>query len=184
MNKQTLTLKKIHIIGSIGSGKTTLAKKLSNQLNIPHFELDNVVRQRFDTGDVKRSEKERDTYLREIITADKWIIEGMHHKWVSPCLENADLIVFLDVNLSTRRFRIIKRYFLQKTGIEQANYKPNLRILKDLYSYNTIFEYKSKPEIVEMLSVYSNKLLVLKKSADILNFSDGRTQLQHSRIGL
>ncbi|MFG3612939.1 hypothetical protein M2M59_01205 [Rummeliibacillus sp. G93] len=29
--------KRIHIIGSIGSGKTTLAKKLSDQLSIPYF---------------------------------------------------------------------------------------------------------------------------------------------------
>lgn len=179
MHKQKLTLKRIHIIGSIGSGKTTLAKKLSNQLNIPHFELDNVVRKRFDTGDVKRTKKERDTYLREVITSEKWITEGMHHKWISPCLENADLIVFLDIDLTTRRFRIIKRYFLQKIGIEKANYKPNLRILKDLYIYNTVFEYKSKPEIVEMLSVYTNKLIVLKSNAEIITFLDERTQLRH-----
>ncbi|WP_440338356.1 shikimate kinase [Lysinibacillus sphaericus] len=34
---------KIHIIGSVGSGKTTLAKELSAKLNIPYYELDNVV---------------------------------------------------------------------------------------------------------------------------------------------
>ncbi|WP_371811566.1 AAA family ATPase [Sporosarcina sp. Te-1] len=37
------TPNRIHIIGSIGSGKTTLAKQLSKQLTIPCFELDNVV---------------------------------------------------------------------------------------------------------------------------------------------
>lgn len=34
---------KIHIIGSVGSGKTTLARALSYQLNIPYYELDNVL---------------------------------------------------------------------------------------------------------------------------------------------
>ncbi|MEY9971336.1 hypothetical protein ABH966_001709 [Lysinibacillus sp. RC46] len=29
---------------------------------------------------------------------------------------------------------------MQKIGIEKANYKPTLKILKDLYNYNSIFE--------------------------------------------
>lgn len=47
--------KKIHIIGSVGSGKTTLARTLSSHLNIPFYELDNVVWKRFQSGDVRRS---------------------------------------------------------------------------------------------------------------------------------
>lgn len=34
---------KIHIIGSVGSGKTTLARNLSTTINVPFYELDNVV---------------------------------------------------------------------------------------------------------------------------------------------
>lgn len=126
--------KRIHIIGSIGSGKTTLAKILSNHLGIPYYELDNIVWKRLTTGDVKRTEQERDEYLSSILTSKNWIIEGVHHKWVYPCFQNADLILFLDTNLSTRRFRIIKRFLKQKIGIERANYKPTLKILKDLYN--------------------------------------------------
>ncbi|WP_346725815.1 hypothetical protein [Alteribacter keqinensis] len=42
---------KIHIIGSVRSGKTTLAKKLAKKTGIPHFELDNVVWERHQSGD-------------------------------------------------------------------------------------------------------------------------------------
>lgn len=162
--------KRIHIIGSVGSGKTTLAKILSAKLNIPYYELDNVVWERFDTGDIKRSEEERDEYLRYIINTENWIVEGVHHKWISPSLQNADDILFLDTKLSIRRFRIIKRFFMQKSGLETANYKPAFKILKDLYTYNTVFEYKSKPEIFDMIKPYDSKLIVLKSNADILNY--------------
>lgn len=161
---------RIHIIGSTGSGKTTLAKALSNHFNIPHHELDNVVWKRFDTGDIKRTEHERDDYLSSIITNEKWIIEGVHHKWVSPSFERADLILFLDTNISIRRVRIIKRFLMQKCGIEKVNYKPTFKILKDLFNYNTVFEHQSKLEIFEMLAPYNNKLIIVKNNDEVINY--------------
>lgn len=162
--------KRIHIIGSVGSGKTTLAKMLSDQLGIPCYELDNVVRERFETGERMRTEEKRDAYLTEIINTDNWIIEGVHHKWVSPSFQNADIIVFLDIKISIRRRRIIMRYFKQKAGLEKANYKPTLKLLKILYGYNTIFENDRKPRIFEMLNPYENKLVVLKSDIEIKNY--------------
>ncbi|WP_226036580.1 DNA topology modulation protein FlaR [Aquibacillus saliphilus] len=167
MDKPKSIPERIHIIGSIG--KTTIAKVLSNQLNIQYYELDNVVWKRLDTGDIKRTEQERDEYLSSIITCENWIIEGVHHKWVSPCFEHADLILFLDTNFSIRRFRIIKRFLKQKIGIEKANYKPTLKILQDLYNYNTVFENKSKKKIIVMLSPYKNKFIILKNNNEITN---------------
>lgn len=161
--------KRIHIIGSIGSGKTTVARLLSSRLNIPYFELDNVVWQRFATGDIRRTEEERDTYLRTIIDKDSWIVEGVHHKWVAPSFQNADVILFLDTKMRTRQLRIIKRFFKQKVGREKANYKPNLKILRVLYNYNTVFEIKSKAEILEILRPHHCKLIVLNTNKEINN---------------
>ncbi|WP_346654880.1 DNA topology modulation protein FlaR [Cytobacillus firmus] len=127
----------------------------------------NIVWKRLTTGDVTRTEQEGDEYLSSILTSKNWIIEGVHHKWVYPCFQIADLILFLVTNLSTRRFRIIKRFLKQKIGIERANYKPTLKILKDLYNYNTMFEYHSKPEIIDILSPYKNKLTILKSNTVI-----------------
>ncbi|MGI8314362.1 hypothetical protein [Halobacillus mangrovi] len=79
-------VRKIHIIGSVGSGKTTLAKSLSTSLHLPHYELDNVVWIRRATGDVRRLVTDRDEYLKKITSLDKWIIEGVHHTWVDDSL--------------------------------------------------------------------------------------------------
>ncbi|WP_419866459.1 hypothetical protein [Sediminibacillus terrae] len=86
---------KIHIIGSVGSGKTTLAKELSLKLDIPYYELDNVVWIREKSGDIRRTEEEREAYLNRIIQSESWIIEGVHNEnWVSNCFKSADIIIF------------------------------------------------------------------------------------------
>lgn len=59
---------------------------------------------------------------------------------------------------------------MHKIGLEKANYKPTFKILKDLYKYNTVFEYKSKPEIFDMLRPCKNKLIILKSKSEITKF--------------
>ena len=54
---------KIDIIGSVASGKTTLAKRISRQYGIPYYEKDNIVWKRTASGDVKRSPEERERVL-------------------------------------------------------------------------------------------------------------------------
>ncbi|MCT8136617.1 DNA topology modulation protein FlaR [Anaerobacillus sp. CMMVII] len=161
------TPKKVHIIGSVGSGKTTLARTLSTKMKIPFYELDNVVWIRNKSGDIRRSEKERDQYFNKIIQSETWIIEGVHHKWVSNSFREADLIIFLDIAFRKRKFRITKRYILQKLGIEKVNYKPSFKIYKKMFKWNAFFENVSKPEIINMLSEYDEKLLILKDNSEL-----------------
>ncbi|WP_238018726.1 DNA topology modulation protein FlaR [Oceanobacillus jordanicus] len=123
--------KRIHIVGSVGSGKTTLAREISSKLGIPYYELDNVVWIRDESGDIRRTDQERETCLNSIIQSESWITEGVHTAdWASPCFHRADLIVFLDTKYSIRVYRIGKRFFKQKLRIEESNYKPTREILK------------------------------------------------------
>jgi len=50
---------KILIIGAVGTGKTTLAKKLSKKYNIKHYEIDSIVHDDNEAGK-KRSFEEQD----------------------------------------------------------------------------------------------------------------------------
>ncbi|WP_425590220.1 AAA family ATPase [Fictibacillus sp. B-59209] len=158
---------KIHIIGSVGSGKTTLARTLSSRLNVPYIELDNVVWKRNKPEDIRRSDEERDQYLNEIISSDKWIVEGVHHTWVNPSFQNADVIILLDTDYSKRTIRIIKRFVYQKLKIEKANYRPTLKIFRNMFIWNSYFEKESKPKILKLLNQYDHKLIILKNNQDI-----------------
>ncbi|WP_421383030.1 AAA family ATPase [Bacillus salacetis] len=152
---------KIHIIGSVGSGKSTLGRKLSSELDIPVYELDNVVWHRHENGDIRNSPEIRDKEFNRIIDHEKWIIEGVHHTWTERGFREADIIIFLDTPMAVRKWRILKRFTVQKLGFQKGNYKQTWSMLKKMYQWNDQFEKKSKPEILEMLKLHRTKLKIL-----------------------
>jgi adenylate kinase family enzyme len=89
--------KRIHIIGSVRCGKTTLAKELSLYLNVPFYELDNVVWYRGKSEDIRRSDEEKKEYLNFIVHSETWIIEGFHNEdWVAKGCVNAIALLHMD----------------------------------------------------------------------------------------
>ena len=62
-----ISLMKLDIIGSVASGKTTLARKLSAQYRVPFYEKDNIVWERTPDGDKRRNPEDRDQMFRQIL---------------------------------------------------------------------------------------------------------------------
>lgn len=163
--------KKIIIIGSVGSGKTTLAKELSAKLQIPFYELDNVVWERHKSGDIRRTEVERKEYLNKIIHSEGWIVEGVHNEdWVENSFQNAELIIFLDTNYAVRTYRIIKRFVLQKLGVEKSNYNPTLKVFLRMFKWNRYFEEEGKPNFFKKFALHHDKTLIVTKNGEIKNY--------------
>ena len=150
---------KIHIIGGPGSGKTFLAEKLSKQLGIPHYDLDDL---QWDNASsaygTKRDPQERAAMLDEILTKDNWIIEGVYYAWCGKCFENADKIYLLNVPRHTYRYRIIRRFIRRKLGIEKGK-KETLKSLSALLKWADKFQQENLVEIKEILKNYPDKVI-------------------------
>lgn len=83
---------RIYIVGSISSGKSTLAKNLSKILSIPYQPLDEVVHipdKSNPWGNRKRQVEERDKLFYSILQQPKWIIEDVGR----PCFQQGSAMV-------------------------------------------------------------------------------------------
>lgn len=69
---------KILIIWIVASGKTTLARQLSKEINIQLYELDSIVHD--DLNNRKRTNEEQRQIIEEINKQEDWIIEGTLRK--------------------------------------------------------------------------------------------------------
>ncbi|MGM0884980.1 MAG: DNA topology modulation protein FlaR [Bacillota bacterium] len=161
--------KRIHIIGSVGSGKTYLARFLSEQLSIPYYQLDNVVWRKTRNGDVRNSDEDRDQLLKDIINENYWIVEGAHHKWVSESFEKSDLIIYVEPTKLSRDIRLFIRFSKQKLGLEQGNYNQTIKDLFKHFVWNKEFDSIKKPEIFTLLQPYMHKVEVIKNNKEIIN---------------
>ncbi|ELK46009.1 adenylate kinase [Halobacillus sp. BAB-2008] len=142
--------KKIRIIGSVASGKTTLAKELSEYLHIPYIEMDNLVWDRGGGTDRRRTPQERDACLHQVLVEDQWILEGVHRgDWTEDTFFEADVVLMLDPPYMLRTWRIIRRFFRQKAGLESANYRPSLKIFLRMFRWNRHFEKVEKRKFLQ-----------------------------------
>ena len=149
---------KVLIIGSVGSGKSTYSKELSNLSGIERYEIDSIIHD--DMNNRKRNEDEIKFIINDINSKGEWIIEGVLRKNLDYLLEISDKIILLDTNYKLRKRRIIKRYFKQKLRLEKANYKPSIKMLKQMLIWNKSFEYKKK-ELIIKLDKYYDKLQIV-----------------------
>ncbi|SHK21900.1 AAA family ATPase [Hespellia stercorisuis] len=150
---------KIHIIGGSGSGKTYLANRLSEEYNIGHYDLDDLLwDNKADSYGVKRNTDERYAMLQEILNKDNWIIEGVYYKWCKQCFADADRIFLLEVPRHTYRYRIIKRFIRRKLGLEKGK-KETLKSLKDLLKWADSYSANDMTEIKKLVEPYENKVI-------------------------
>ena len=100
-------MQRIQIVGRGGSGKTTLAKKLSEKLNIQHYEPDAYFwLPNWQEKDTLQFQNE----IERILTEDKWVLCGAYFNRLNGAIcRQADTIIWL--NFPPRVFlpRLIKR---------------------------------------------------------------------------
>lgn len=95
---------RIVVIGSSGSGKTTVARRIATALGIAHVELDAI---HWGPNWVERPDfAER---VRELALTDRWVIEGNYRKVRELLWQRAEAIVWLNLPLRIILYRAIIR---------------------------------------------------------------------------
>lgn len=134
---------KFYIVGSVASGKSTLAERLSEKTGIPCRHLDEVVYTADPSepwGDRKRPAEERDALFQKILNSRDYIIEDAGRACFLEGMKEADTVLLLDIPLAVRRKRILLRWVRQNLGIEPCIYRPGPGVLKAMYRWAKNYE--------------------------------------------
>lgn len=99
-------MKKIAVVGTSGSGKTSLAVKLSQKLNLRHFELDTLF---WKPNWTETSDEEFYKNVKETVTGPVWVVCGNYRVTRELLWPEADCIVWLDYPLHVCLWHGLKR---------------------------------------------------------------------------
>lgn len=151
---------RIAIIGGPGTGKTTLAKELSNIYNLPVTHIDGI--HHLANWNV-RDKVERDKLILDIVKKEKWIIEGTYKTTLRPRLERADFIIWLDYSTKAQLKGIFKRYFTninkEKEEIPGCKERISFSFLQYVFKYN---KEKRKNILNNIEGIDQNKIRIFK----------------------
>lgn len=99
-------MQRVLVIGPCGAGKSTLAAQLGQKLNLPVFHMDKL---NWNPGWIESSKDEIRERLRSIVTTDRWLIDGNYGGTLTPRLERADTVVYLDFPIRLCVSRLLRR---------------------------------------------------------------------------
>ena len=155
-------MKKIYIIGAVGTGKTTMARNLSDKLNIKMYQLDKVVWDD-DNGNLKRTDNEVEKIFSEILAKDSWIIEDVGRKKFTAGIRQADMVYYIDLPNFIVYKRCLTRWIKQKLGKEEYNYKPTLKGLIQMMKWAR-FDLKNKNEKINRIKENAKKYKIINSN--------------------
>ncbi len=163
--------KRILIIGSGGSGKTTFSNILSKELGLPVYYLDSLY---WGPNWSKPILSDWIRTVEELTGREEWIIDGSYFVTLDIRVPRADLIIFLDIS----RWVCLKNILLRR--IKYARFTGKKRpgrplgceerihgsFLKRIWTY----PQKEKPKIlakVEALKLAHTPLLICKNYREL-----------------
>ncbi|WP_214826395.1 DNA topology modulation protein [Exiguobacterium algae] len=163
-------MKKIIIIGSGGSGKSTFARKLGGCLQLNVYHLDHLLWQP-GWKQVPRSEQIR--IQEEILKQEKWILDGNYNGTLDLRIDAADTIIFLDLPRILCTYRVGKRMirYYGKTRPDMGEdciERFDFQFLKWVWNY----KHTQRPHILDKLQQHSHlkDIYILNSRQDVKQF--------------
>jgi adenylate kinase family enzyme len=163
-------MERVLVIGSGGSGKSTVSAKLGELLNLEVNRLDKFF---WSAGWV---EPARDEWLKTVTALadrDSWIMDGNYSGTLELRLQKADTIVFLDLPRVLCLWRIMKRFLLYRNGTrpdmaEGCRESLNLEFVEWVWNYPR----RSRPKVVRLLQQHAEgkQIFWLRSRSDVKRF--------------
>lgn len=157
-------MKKIIIIGSPGAGKSMFARKLSELTGHPLFYLD-LLWHKEDKTAISRSEFDKE--LSQILSQDRWIIDGNYIRTLEIRLKYCDTVYLLDIPLEVCLQGVENRIGKKRADMPWVE----LEFDADFKQWIKDFPKNQLPIIYNLLNKYKEKkVFIFKDRAEANNY--------------
>ncbi len=165
-------MKRIMIVGSYGTGKSTFASHLQRVLKIELIHLDKLF---WEPNWTPVSHEKQAEILEQEIKKENWIMDGFYPWTFDVRLKRADTIIFLDIPRLLCMWNItIRRIRLKLTGIKRKDIAEGCFDKFNFSFYYRIWTFKNKVrnKFINKLKSIENekKVYILRGYKEYNNF--------------
>jgi adenylate kinase family enzyme len=165
-------MKRVLVIGSGGSGKSTFARRLGELLNIEVKHLDSFY---WRPGWQETPKEEWLNTVRELTSEDSWIMDGNFGGTLEFRIQQCDTIVFLDLPRLLCLWRIAKRRLLYR-GRSRPDMTEGCPEKLDWEFVDWVWNYprRSRPKVLKLLQEHSGtrRIVWLRSRTGVKRFLD------------
>jgi adenylate kinase family enzyme len=165
-------MRRVLVIGPGGAGKSTVAKRLGQLIDIEVKHLDKFY---WRSGWTEPSPEDWLKTVTELISGDSWIIDGNYGGTLELRIKRCDTIVFLDMSRLLCLWRIVKRRLLYRNQsrpdmAEGCREKLNPEFVRWVWNYSR----RTRPKIIKLLEEHSKgkQVVWLRSDAEVERFLD------------
>ncbi len=153
---------KIFICGQACSGKSTLAKDLSNELSLPVIHMDSII---WKDNWVKEDDYKYKRKEREALERSQWIFEGFNPHNLGAQVRAADIVIFIKISKIKQTYHWLKRLRTYKNMNRQDMPAGNTERFN--WSYlKWLLKYKDKELLAIIKKHNPSRLLIIKSGID------------------
>jgi adenylate kinase family enzyme len=155
---------KILIFGIPGSGKTILARRISNSLSLPLFHIDKMF---FEKGWIERDHDHFLEDIKSVLQKSDWILDGNGMRSLEMRFKEANIAIYCNLPRLLCLFRVFYRwistlYTIKDDGPEGSSNTVSWKLIKYLWCFSkkykkSIDELKMKYPKVQFIEAQSQK---------------------------
>lgn len=99
-------MRKINVIGTTGSGKSTFSKRLAEKLGYPCIQMDQLF---WKSDWVESSDEEFIPKVESAVSGESWVLDGNYSRTNDIKWRSADTIIWLDYSYPRTFFQLLRR---------------------------------------------------------------------------
>jgi len=162
-------MRRVVVVGSGGSGKSTFSTELGRITGLPVIHLD---REYWQAGWKETPKDEWNARVAELLAGECWIMDGNFGGTRAMRMQAADTIIFLDLPRRVCLYRILKRT-LKYYGKSRPDMTEGCNERLDLEFIGWVWNYKHRSRkrlLAELESVGDKRVIILKNQRQVGEF--------------
>ncbi len=162
-------MRRVVVVGSGGSGKSTFSTELGRVTGLPVIHLD---REYWRSGWEETPKEEWNARVAELLAGESWIMDGNFGGTREMRMQAADTIIFLDLPRRVCLYRILKRT-LKYYGKSRPDMTEGCNERLDLEFIGWVWNYKHRSRkrlLAELESIEEKSVIILRNQRQVSEF--------------